>query len=645
MQTQVMKFGARRVIENRELAHEQMSLAHRYYNALVELERYRRTQFREIRSRFVPGLDAAEQRMQEISERIEELRDVIKIARKRASVVSVSPRVIKPTRTVDKSAEVAEMDGLKAERKELSPRLKALKATFGAMIDPGREAFKARVGKNAPVIQSRRNAEVLVEMLAEPEWSEAWKLTAALDAQTGDKRRQLRAESGVAHGTYIAVEEAVQAASKPPKPNPDRPLPKGRPKERPSFAQWDGGRKLGVQIRDGGALLAELQSGNHGQVQIVQRRKPYAHVAGNRRDWEYAVVRIRVGTDDARQPIWIGAEVLMHRPIPADALIRWVYLVPHRDGLRTKYTVQFTVQTEAGLRPRKFGEGVAQVELRWSRERTPAGERAGLIVAVVNGSEQVVLPAECVTGRELSNALRGAADQYFDEARDALREWAKVRPVPEWMGEALAGIAQWRNHGKLARVVRRWLAELPVAARTEELWGAWKAERLELRKQHGADHGDLHASYDVVARWLAEHGVADERDRFGVWLEWWRRKDEHLIEWSGNATRRATGRRRDFYRVTARRLCERFERVEVKALELDKLALRVVPESDDKELHEAARRQRVYAAPSELVAALKQAFGPDRFTQVERFGGDEKPGGARDPGNSGDPEHIGDAAE
>lgn len=643
--TQVMKFGARHIIENRDVAQEQMSLAHRYYNALVEVERARRAKFRELRARFVPGLEEAEQRMQAINDRVEELRDAIRAERKRQSVKGVSPRVIRPTKAVDKSAEVVEMDALKAERKDLGARAKELKTMFAAMIDPAQESFKSRVGQNPPVTQARRNAEVLAEMLAEPQWSEAWKLKASLDAEVGERRKQLRALSGVAHGTYVAVEDAVAAACKPPKKNADRPIPKGGTRERPMFARWDGGRKIGVQLRDGGATLAELRSGTHGQVQIVQRRKPYAHVAGNRRDWEYAVVRIRVGTDDAKQPIWVGTEVLFHRAIPDDALIRWVYLVPRREGLRTKYTVQFTVQTEAGVRPRRFGEGVAQVELRWSRDVTGSGERAGMIVAVVNGSEKVVLPSECVSGRELSNALRGAADQYFNEARDALKEWAKVRPTPEWMKEDLSGIAQWRNHGKLARVVTSWLAELPVAEHVSALWGTWKAERLALREAHGADFGDLHSSYEIVSNWLALHGVDDERDRFVLWLEWWRRKDAHLVTWAVNASNRALRRREDFYRVTASRLTQRFGFCELRALELDKLALRDLPEAADKELHQTARRQRVWAAPSELATTLREAFGPSRFKVVERFGDAQDPGPARGPENDCDSELVADAAE
>jgi hypothetical protein len=89
----------------------------------------------------------------------------------------------------------------------------------------------------------------------------------------------------------------------------------------------------------------------------------------------------------------------------------------------------------------------------------------------------------------------------------------------------------------------------------------------------------------------------------------------------------------DIYRVAAARLSEQFETVEVREIDLAALALRDLPEAEAKELHEAARRQRVMAAPYELKLALKGAL---RERYRERSGDDESPVGAR--GETTEPE-------
>jgi hypothetical protein len=121
--------------------------------------------------------------------------------------------------------------------------------------------------------------------------------------------------------------------------------------------------------------------------------------------------------------------------------------------------------------------------------------------------------------------------------------------------------------------------------------------------------------------------VTSELSRFVVWLEWWRRKNRHLEQMGRAARRRSMNRRRDIYRCFAAELSTKVEKVEIAPLDLASVALRDMPEAKAKELHQAARHQRVLAAPYELKEALKNAFGPDRY--LERSGDDEEPGSAR----------------
>jgi hypothetical protein len=209
-----------------------------------------------------------------------------------------------------------------------------------------------------------------------------------------------------------------------------------------------------------------------------------------------------------------------------------------------------------------------------------------------------------------------------------------------------ATAAHWKAHWKLHRVARRWINEIDVDVHTlwrtwcadrdaivgcrpkaSGSWRAWRTERAAIRRQHGVDAGDYFAPYDVTALWLTEHGVTGATEQLVIWLEWWRRKDQHLKQMQDNIRRNAQNRRMDFYRCTAASLVKRFARCELREIDLAALALRDLPEAEAKELHKAARRQRVQAAVYGLKQALKGAFGTESF--CERRGDDEPPESAR----------------
>jgi hypothetical protein len=680
---QVFKLSVRSLLDGRDIAVEHSIAAHRYYNDLIALERRRRGEFRQIRSRHVPGLPESEERVVALETALEVARDEIRALRKKASVVSVSPRKIRPTKDVADDEQRARIEAIQIELKSARSERKSKRAGFDSLLAPGREAYEIRTSKvpdmvrriqelrrqladakaisgnadvslikrsldalkqerkkreNGPRTKERVNADALGAMMQEPEWHAAWKETADLEARILADSKRLRHEYALPPGTYLAVENAVADARKDSVTDP-------------RFRKLSvvGGRKIGVQLR--GVTVADVLDGRCRHVQFtlgdfprgLRGKKREKHdpdsrllqpATGSCLKRSYGIARLRIGSE-GRAPVWLSMEALSWRPAPKDAKVLWAYLVPKRVGLVTHYELQLTLDTQEALVRRSVGTGTATVKFRWSREPESEDEarERGIVFAEVNGSP-VSLDGNVYGGMRVAAELRGVADKLFESIKEELVAWLKSNSGPEWMVRAqvpdgdrsrvdITYLSRWREHGRLARVALRWRDD--VAVDLAALWQDWKAHRDSVG-------GDYYTEKpERLADWLSERGITDPQDMMALRLEWWRKKDKHLVQWAADQQRKAIGRRRQAYRGLAAQLCSRFATLEIYDLDLQRVARRRGPENDGDEVMRRVRYQRVVAAPSELRACLMDAFGKERVSVIkrERDGGDEKPGGAR----------------
>ncbi|GIV82865.1 MAG: hypothetical protein KatS3mg051_2219 [Anaerolineae bacterium] len=76
-------------------------------------------------------------------------------------------------------------------------------------------------------------------------------------------------------------------------------------------------------------------------------------------------VRLRVGSTTERQPIYVVAMVVMHRPLPEEGLIRHASIVRRRIGGRVRYQLCITVAVPPPA-PRTSGD-VIGVDVGWRR--------------------------------------------------------------------------------------------------------------------------------------------------------------------------------------------------------------------------------------------------------------------------------------
>lgn len=650
----VIKCGVREILKNAKDAHAEMRTAAHLFNRLVAVERWRRKEYSTIRSRYVPGLGELEEAYEQLSDWIGAFkgaetskRGVIRRKRQIASAPKHKGGPAKPTRQVDAAEELSDIEIMKQWRKAASDAMKPLRAEFAALLGDASVTYEARTcGVEVERIKERNrlreivaektsaekflevaakvglreahaalktitdeidavtpathkkkaaNKRVLAEMLEEP-WPEAWKDCARLDDVAYKLVEWIGTLHNLNHGTYEAVQRAVEAAGKRPPPRPDSEPRK--PKQRPAFSRRMY-RKMGWQIQKsmtwGGVMEGKCRDLHVSDV------RPHTG------DKQRMTMSIRITQPNGEPATWVDVAATLPRPIPEDTKLTWVYLVPEeRPGNKIEYSVQLTVQPTAPLIERAVGAGHVHVALRW----TQSGRT--LNVADING-KPLLLPVEgkhgLVEKLRYAESCRGYSDDHFNTAREELAK--RLSSMPQDIQDMCKNLPHWKRHEKLRRVANALAAKVP-GNETLPAWNAWRDARLRQKL-------DLFAPYAELEQWM--RADASPAFVFACWLEAWRRKDEHLEHMAEGTKRRALKWRKDFYRNVAARLSEQYETCSLGgATDLAALALRTVTEDPDSGLPKEVRHNRFLAAPSELKEALEYVFG-ERMRDAPGTGG------------------------
>jgi hypothetical protein len=268
---------------------------------------------------------------------------------------------------------------------------------------------------------------------------------------------------------------------------------------------------------------------------------------------------------DGLAPVWGHWPLLMHRPIPAGAIvdgafvetkIKWARVSCRTVGTREIWSCELTIDTP-GEHPHTLDQTLKDaiaVELLW----TPIdGDRirAATWFDSTGKRGEIVLEARFVRGMRKASDLRSLRDILLNELRPQLALLLRESKdtLPRWLVEAGNTLLLWRSPERFLNLAKRWRAEKCDAAREAyELLQAW-----ELRNNHLLD-------YEVGAR----------RGR----LHW----------------------RKNFYRNLAAQWARRYKAVLLPDRDLSKEAI-----------FGAESEWRFLTSPQELRFVLQQAFGPD----------------------------------
>lgn len=414
----------------------------------------------------------------------------------------------------------------------------------------------------------------------------------ALDRELYERQKEIRhalVDEGFYWPNYLDIERHYDVARK--RPDPLR---------FQRFDPWQG--RIAFPFTNGLPVAALYGGDNRARIEAVD---PWGPHPGRRHDERTRLLRVRVGTD-GRQPVWLSLPVILHRPLPANGVVReigvnWELAVPlhvpspgqlrrfgetlgldeakleaficdsgyrwqAREGIARwiwralRWSVSVVVETPAAESNGAGPEGpMVAVDLCW-RQLPDGSLRAGFWLGEDGERGEIALSAEWIGRYRKVQDLRSIRDQHRDALQAELAAWLsrKETDVPAWLRAAAQ--AGWRSPTMWAL-----------------LWQFWRRHRF----------------------------VGDEAG-FAALHRWWQR-DRHLGEWEARQRTNVLLARREIYRRKAAELSRRYS-----ALRLEEFDLRrVAQDPGRKDLPEQARFQRVLAAPSELRDTLVNAFARD----------------------------------
>lgn len=459
--------------------------------------------------------------------------------------------------------------------------------------------------KSGPTIRGPVRKQILSSMLEEPEWSESWRAERRIDLDRDNALLRARAECGLFHGTYVAVEDSIKASVK----------DSAKRHKPPRWPNFDGTGRIGCQV--GKESVERVTSGNSFKLRIDPLPEDTWETRSGRRHAKTRVL-LRTGSKD-RQPVWTRLTILQHRPLPPDAEIRWAYLVVRREGHRSRYELQITIDTAPA---NQEGDGRVAVDLGW-RRMSDGSVRVGVAIGTDGIVDEIRIPA-CIEQRlDHASALHGANDRLFEKARAVLYAWLKAHagelpdwcedfvkherdednekiPIPreEWTKTLLASVPQWRSHQRMRRMCRR-LANHYFGSNepVHRLWEDWKA----------SSPPDLWPEIESAAAFLGLP-VTDTKT-ITWWLDLWQRKSDHLYRWERDVATRALSHRREIFRIASRRLARRYALLVLEDFDLRAFCVKAPVDQEESIADDNNRAARVRAAPGEFRSALIEAFG------------------------------------
>lgn len=433
--TRVYRYGLLPPTRGAEIVDEQLRLAHRYQNTLVEIERARREAVAQVMA------------AHDLTAPIE------------AEIAALVAAL---------DAERAAVAASRAERRARTPISPERKARI-AQIREGLRHARGRL--KAARAQAREDA-ALREALA------------CINTEAKSRAKQARATCGVYWGTYLLIEQAMDAARRSVTP--------------PRFRRWTGEGAVGVQIQ-GGLTVEDLADDTRLQLDMTPQPIP------GRQGKPRPRVRLRVGSA-GRDPVWAEWPLIYHRPLPAESVIKWAKVVRRRIGGRDEWSLHLTISLPAEARTEVCGRGVVAVDLGWRQAHGTL--RAG---GWSDGTEsgEILIHSRVRGALEKVADLRSIRDTALNGVRAALMEWRDAQEtLAGELAERLRWLPQWRSPARFADLARWWRAHRVDG--DEAIYAALEAWRIrdkhlwlyESHARRGA-HARRRDAFRVLAAQLA----------------------------------------------------------------------------------------------------------------------------------------------
>lgn len=499
----------------------QLRLANRYQNALVENERARRAAAEAHVQNSAPDLAGLLAAAEAASNERDRLRAELSAANSAAATRNSNPELARRVR--EQGAIAAAAWRAYRERRR------------AVYCDPnvrtGLDEIDAEYAGCAQEIRARFGADGLY-------WGTASVVTQRVP-RTGPPPRFHRFD-----GEGVL---AVQFQRKPDLKSPKVPVldaegnPRIHPRSGRPMSRHEGGGSLPT-ARIGeinGLCWIEPQNPKSEEPKPQEESKP----SKNKKS-RYVWVYFRVRSSETRSPVCAKLPVVMHRPLP-EGEVKWAYLVRRRYGTHFRWEVQFDVaRPEWEFPHRRSPKGTVAVSLGW--RYIDGVVRVASWVGDDGRRGEVIIPADRVRTWRGCEGLQALRDKEFNRCRAILLAFLETLPeLPEaWVARGVESLPQWRSCGRFAALVR---------------W--WRDNRLP---------GDEAAFEECEGRLLNNDHYSGGR-----------KQDKHLYDWQEFRRRRCRNWRKQEFRRVALELAKRYKTAVVADINWHEIAENPTPESGE----------------------------------------------------------------
>jgi hypothetical protein len=413
----VYQYGLHAPHEGTGLVHEQLRLAHRFRNTLIEIERGRRTSVRAVES--MAGDLPEAMRAHEAAKSTEALA-YAQVAKHRAV-----------TRKRDEPELLrAELAAARAAVRAASSHVRAVRLAI----------------KDSLIVQ---NAKDKIGELAKSLANNAYEYSGCYWGQRA-----------------IVVEAAAESFSS--LPMYDRAWGPNDPR----FLRWKPDGSVGLQIM-GGLTAAQLHDCEDSRLRL---RPPDARAwsgarSDRRRYGSTAELWLRVGSD-GREPRWGKWVCDMDRPLPKGARVVQATVHLRAVGPFSKWRLCLTVDVPAApvFHP-TVGRAVA-IDIGWRRVGDDLRVAGWQDDRGVRG--ELRLDAKMLRELHAPEETRSERDRRFEATRDLVAKLlSESNTLPEEIAHIAQGMKQWKSPARLDRLWSEWQAREPGFDRTLNILQAW----------------------------------------------------------------------------------------------------------------------------------------------------------------------------
>jgi len=598
---------------------DQLWLANKYYNKLVEIHNNALNSIEQIIIENCPELNELNESVDNINKSISELRAQLKDKKERES-------------NEDQKSIIKQIDLLKKEQNSNYKKIKEIRKSFyetnykkcdieykekykELLNKKAKELEKEKLGPNDPNLNLIKQS-VFNEMNIDE--NKIWIKRKTIENEVGLSNKEARKNSKCFSGVYLPIEEAFNKSKKDSKGKSIK------------FKRFDGTGKIGIQLAPS-LQYTKAFSGMDPRLKIqINEDKEIRTRRFNKKNKPVPCIAMIKLCGTKNNAKFIDVPFILHRPFPEDAVLTWVYLTVKKVGYNFKYELQFTVNTTTKDLIVK-NKNIA-INLNWSSNK----DGTITIANTYDGEnyKQFSLPSTVRERLEKSRSILGHNDKHFDQ----LKKWLKQQCNEDILNKIndvilnkdnerkevilsniisnINNILKIKNAKKVIYIVNN-LISIFEEKQVSETWKLWRDERL-----NNSTKLDLYDDPDNIVKWFVKNTSFNEFEIFVLILEWWRRKNEHLTNYARNLEQKSTILRQEIYRKIASELGNNYDKVIINKCNLSEIAKNPDPEVDKRDQQEEkANSVRQIAGVSILKTSLKNKFGKDNFieTDVDKY--------------------------